>query len=135
MSSKNSTEVTPSPDTNGSQNGTKANENSATKKLRKDGTEAKPRGGRRPGAGRKTRAAEFGLHTMIDSIWTVKDQKETIRRLVERAVKGDMEAIKLLMAYRFGKPPSEMKVSGSIDANLKTPEQWQIGRASCRERV
>lgn len=98
--------------------------------------DAKPkRGGARPGAGRKSKAAEFGLATLIDSVWKIKDQKKALGKIVERANRGDMEATKLLLAYKYGKPAGEVKNVGQVDHVHMTVDQWQEEAARRRSEA
>ncbi len=74
------------------------------------------RGGKRQGAGRKTKADELGLIGLLNSVWTLSDQKKTLKKLAEDCSHNDFhirqESRKLLMAYRYGKPKE------SVDVNL-----------------
>lgn len=86
------------------------------------------RGGYRPGAGRKSKKAEDDLKGLIDSVWKLKDKKQSLKMMVERANRGDIEAFKMLSFYRYGKPAGEVKHTGQLDHVHQTPEQWQEER-------
>jgi len=70
-------------------------------------------GGKRVGAGRKSKAAELEILAFIDSVWTLKDKQTSLRKTVEAANEGDLDAFKLLMAYRFGKPKDSLDVTSN----------------------
>ncbi len=61
-------------------------------------------GGRRPGAGRKSKAEEMGLAALLDNCWPVSDRKHVIRTLHLAAKNGNARAAALLLAYTYGKP-------------------------------
>jgi hypothetical protein len=77
-------------------------------------------GGARPGAGRKSKAEELGLDDLMDSIGPTES---VLKRIYELAVgieenkeKGvsakapNIEAQKLWMSYKFGKPKENVTV-------------------------
>jgi hypothetical protein len=72
----------------------------------------KNHGGRRQGSGRKSKAEEMGLVALLNECWTLAQRKKCIRKLATLAREGDMDAIKLLMAYAFGKPTEKRELSG-----------------------
>ena len=76
-------------------------------------------GGKRPDAGRKSRAEEMGLMRLLNECWTLAQRERVIRKLAALASKGDIEAIKLLMAYAFGKPTEKHQHSGDVNAPLE----------------
>lgn len=61
-------------------------------------------GGARPGAGRKSKAEEFGLREILDSAWKLTDRHKVIQKLTELSLGGDTKAAALLLAYAYGKP-------------------------------
>lgn len=67
----------------------------------------KARGGARPGAGRKPKAAEIEL---IEKLSPLEDI--ALKKLQDGVKSGDYNFIKLFMEYRYGKPKQQ------IDANL-----------------
>ena len=80
-------------------------------------------GGKKGRSGRKSKAEEMGLQALLAECWTEADRKACIRALAERAKKGikfDMEAVKLLMAYAYGRPVERKEVTGA-DARSSTP--------------
>lgn len=67
-------------------------------------------GGKRRGAGRKPKASELDLQSLMDSCWTDRQRKETIKAWAKRAEMGDLEAGKMLMAYAYGKPTEHRQI-------------------------
>jgi len=65
-------------------------------------------GGKREGAGRKRRVEEQQLNSLLDRCWTLADREACIRSLATQAndstSENHMDAVKLLMAYAYGKP-------------------------------
>ena len=66
-----------------------------------------PRGGSRPGAGRKTNAEIKAVRTILDQTMTPEQWNHLFRRLREFAFKGNIRAAQLLLTYRFGDPNAE----------------------------
>lgn len=75
-------------------------------------SQPKKKGGARPNAGRKSKAEEMELYKLLNKCWTKREREECIKKLAQRATKGDLESIKLLMAYTFGKPTERVEHSG-----------------------
>lgn len=81
----------------------------------------KNNGGKRPGSGRKSKAAELGLTELINSAWPPDDQKVVISKLATDCNDNDFhirqESRKLLLAYKFGKPKEalDLNVLGSLE--------------------
>ena len=69
------------------------------------------RGGKRPGAGRKTKATEQEvmerLHPMAKDFYT---------KMHEKIIEGDMKALQLFAAYYIGLPTQ--KIESKIEGNL-----------------
>lgn len=55
----------------------------------------------------------MGLAALLDECWTLAQRKECVNKLAELASQGDMESIKLLMAYAFGKPREKQQIEHS----------------------
>lgn len=87
----------------------------------------KNNGGKRLGAGRKSKAEELGLASLLDKCWTLKQREECIRSLATNAANGEMDAIKLLMAYTFGKPRESVDVnqSGQVVLKVEYVNDWR----------
>lgn len=81
-------------------------------------------GGKRKGAGRKSKAEELGLVALLDECFTVEERKKVIRVLVEAATRAplfNIEAAKLLLAYTYGKPVDKQEHTGANGAPLLPP--------------
>jgi hypothetical protein len=77
-----------------------------------------PRGGKRPGAGRKTNAELEAVHNFMDQNFDDGDWLALFKRLYELALGGSMRAADLLLTYRFGNPY----------ADLPDPEEKEIDK-------
>lgn len=77
------------------------------------------KGGRRPGAGRKSKAEELGLRRLLDRCWTGDDRVKCVKALAKKAGGGDMEATKLLFAYAFGKPKESQELKGKLAVTVR----------------
>lgn len=66
--------------------------------------------GQKGRSGRKTKAAELGLQRLLHKCWGKTDRENAVKKLAELASKGHLEAIKLLMAYTYGKPIQRMEL-------------------------
>lgn len=64
-------------------------------------------GGKRQGAGRKSKAEEYQLIEQLDK--TI-DPQIAIDKLHEMIKNGDKQALTLYMGYRFGKPTEHKKI-------------------------
>lgn len=76
------------------------------------------RGGRRPGAGRKSRAEELGLQQLLAECITVAQRKKMLRELAKDAISKDFEvrepSRKLALAYLYGTPKQMVELSGEM---------------------
>jgi len=61
----------------------------------------------------------MGLAALLDECWTVEQRKACIRQLATNAATGDMEAVKLLMSYTFGKPRESVDLTSDGEVVLK----------------
>lgn len=81
-------------------------------------------GGKRKGAGRKTKAEELGLAALIDSVWSIPEQKEVLKKLADDCANDDFhirhESRKLLLAYKFGKPKDSLDITSNGETLLAT---------------
>jgi hypothetical protein len=77
------------------------------------------KGGRRPGAGRKSKAEEVGLKRLLSECWTQDQRRKCVRALADRASRGDMEAVKLLFSYTFGKPKESQELKGKLAVTVR----------------
>jgi len=70
--------------------------------------------GGKPGrSGRKRKADEIELEQLLDRGWPKKKRLEMIKAWSERAARGDLEAGKILMAYKFGKPKERTDITSN----------------------
>jgi hypothetical protein len=87
------------------------------------------KGGKRPGAGRKSKAEEMGLKALLDKCFTPKERETVMRRLVQDASSIEPNvrdaARKLLLAYTFGQPTARTELTG-IDGGPVETKQTQI---------
>lgn len=70
-------------------------------------------------SGRKSKAEEMQLSALLDACWTPLDREVCIKKLAKLANEGEMEAVKLLMSYTFGKPRESVQHSSDPDAPVK----------------
>lgn len=71
-------------------------------------------GGARPGAGRKSKAEEFGLSSKMDSIGKTEDVLQSLYEIATNpANKMHIEAAKLWLSYRLGKPDNNLDVTSN----------------------
>lgn len=54
----------------------------------------------------------MGLQALLDRCWTPADRRACIAQLAKEAKAGNLEAIKLLMAYTYGKPIERKEHAG-----------------------
>lgn len=96
-------------------------------------------GGKRPGAGRKTKAEEMGLAALLNECFSLDERKKLIKALVKAALRSpmiDMDAAKLLLAYTFGKPKETVQHQGEIMATIvrvpvkQTQEEWEQSQSN-----
>ncbi len=66
-----------------------------------------PRGGARPGAGRKSNAETERMRKLFDANMTEKDWRDALKGIVRAAKKGNAKAMDVLLRYRFGLPRHE----------------------------
>ena len=69
------------------------------------------RGGKRPGAGRKTKASEEEVMERLHPM-----SKDFYLKLHEKIIEGDMKALQLFAAYYIGLPTQ--KIESKIEGNL-----------------
>jgi len=77
----------------------------------------KNNGGKRKGAGRKSRVEEEELIQKLDSLI---DPEEGIKALKDLIIERNINAVKLYFEYRFGKPKqiTEIDLSGESKVSL-----------------
>src|SRR6476660_530382 len=77
----------------------------------------KNNGGARPGAGRKRKADELELQSLLIQAWPPEARQAALDRLAQKADsdRGDsLDALKLLLAYAYGKPIERQEHSGEL---------------------
>lgn len=62
--------------------------------------------------GRPSKAEEMGLKALLDRAWPARRRLKLFEKLGEMAEEGNIEAMKLLTAYTFGKPTENHNVIG-----------------------
>lgn len=77
----------------------------------------KPRGGAREGAGRKSKAEEFGLAEKIDLALGENWTEEVLKAIYKEAKAGSLAHGQLILAYKYGKPKENI----DIDLNSTQP--------------
>lgn len=86
-----------------------------------------------PGAkgrsGRKTKAEEMGLNALLDKCWSVVEREKCIKSLAKNASAGDMDAIKLLMSYTFGKPRESVDLTHAGGIEIVYVNDWRARSA------
>lgn len=72
------------------------------------------KGGKTPGAGRKSKAVELGLSDLMDSIGPTES---VLKRIYELSTgdKPNTEAIKLWLGYKFGTPKQSVQVDQDVN--------------------
>lgn len=70
-----------------------------------------PRGGKREGAGRKSKAEEMGLPALIEEIVTETGKRDLIKTIHEKAIAGSFMHAQLLMHYMYGKPQDSLDLT------------------------
>jgi len=78
-------------------------------------------GGNREGAGRKPKSDEI---QMIENMDATKATIEVWKKLSEKVESGDVNAIKLWLEYRFGKPK---QLIGLVTENETLEQVFKIG--------
>jgi hypothetical protein len=72
-------------------------------------------GGKKGKSGRKPKFDEDELLGLINKAWPKKQREATIKTYADRAMRGDLEAFKLLMAYAYGKPKEKHEITGDFN--------------------
>lgn len=88
-------------------------------------------GGRQPGAGRKSKAAEFGLAELMDEAWPHNKRLETLQHIAQltttaRSDKIKVEAAELLLKYAYGTPKAiDVTVDFDLNADIDAMSEAQ----------
>lgn len=75
-------------------------------------------GGKRKGAGRKTKAEELGLPNLINEVIGEEGKRELIDVLYRKSKTGSYQHLQLLLAYIFGKPVETVDLKAEIDQSI-----------------
>ena len=70
-------------------------------------------GGRRPGAGRKSKAEELGIVANWDKWLPLSAREKVVKSLYKESLGGNVQAAALLLAYCYGKPTEKHEHSGA----------------------
>lgn len=70
-----------------------------------------PKGGKREGSGRKSKAEELGLSKLIDECAGPEGMRDVINNLIEKAKHGSFLHTQLLMHYYYGKPQDNIDIT------------------------
>lgn len=83
---------------------------------------AKPKGGARPGAGRKTLAVEDNVKAAIKTALEQNGGQEAITevwsKIIEKAKQGSDRHAQILLNYLYGKPVDNISVQGGMVLNF-----------------
>jgi hypothetical protein len=80
------------------------------------------RGGKREGAGRKSKAEEMGLPALIEDCIGEEGKRAIILKLRDKAVAGSFLHAQLLMQYMYGKPQDSVDITTGGDKLEGTKE-------------
>lgn len=79
-------------------------------------------GGRRPGAGRKkaeTKVVQQAARDLFNAAFSDEDVTTIANVVRSFCLAGSLPHIQMFAAYRLGKPPEEVTISGDKDAPLR----------------
>lgn len=78
-------------------------------------------GGKKGRSGRKSKATEMGLQSLLNECFTENDRRDLLCKLVDMAKGADLDAIKLLLAYTYGKPveQKDSTIDGKIEVIIR----------------
>ena len=69
------------------------------------------KGGKTPGAGRKSKAEELGLAAKINLALGEEWTEDVLKAVHKEAVKGSLPHAQLLLAYTYGKPQDKIDLT------------------------
>lgn len=79
-------------------------------------------GGTRNNSGRKSRAEEMGLPTLVEQVIGEDGKKTLLEKIFSKAKEGSFLHQQLLMNYIFGKPTDKLDVTSKGDKIETTKE-------------
>ena len=68
-------------------------------------------GGKRDGAGRKSKAEEMGLPALIEEVIGEEGKRAIIQNIYEKAKAGSFLHAQLIMHYMYGKPQDNVDIT------------------------
>ena len=88
-------------------------------------------GGKKGRSGRKVKAVNLGLQALLNECFTEDDRRDLFIKLAEMARNANLEAIKLLLAYTYGKPieQKDSTVDGTIEIVIKREQRTGTTKA------
>ncbi len=75
-------------------------------------------GGARPGAGRKTKAAEDDIKELLSAAWPRASRIKTLKKFAQQAEEGCVKSVRVLLEYGYGKPKETLEMSGPDGAAI-----------------
>lgn len=78
------------------------------------------KGGKRNGAGRKSKAEEMQLPILMKEVISHEDWKQLFASILHEAKGGSFAHQRLLLEYNFGKPHQRIELEESNGGGLKT---------------
>jgi len=75
-------------------------------------------GGKKGRSGGKSKAEQLGLQALLDKCWTKEAREQCFTKLAEMCAQGNIEAMKLMLGYTYGKPMDNVKQHGSIEIRI-----------------
>lgn len=79
------------------------------------------RGGKRAGSGRKSKGTREELEGLLRAGWPYEKRLNHIKQLADA---NDLESIKLLLSYAYGKPTERKELSGTDGQPLRVVFEW-----------
>lgn len=80
--------------------------------------QSKPRGGSRPGAGRKSLKTidyQAGMRQVVEDVVTPEKWRDAVEGMLQTIKEGNSKAFSALAPYVMGAPPKEVTVKGDAD--------------------
>lgn len=78
-----------------------------------------PHGGKRAGAGRKSKAEEDKLAELFDAAISIKDRKDILIAVGAKAKRGGVAEAKFLFELRYGQPSKRIELVGDEQKPLQ----------------
>lgn len=79
-------------------------------------------GGKREGAGRKSKAEELGLPALIEDVIGDNGKRELVKKIYAQAKEGSYKHQELLMHYIYGKPQDYIDITTKGD-KIESPKE------------